>query len=233
LTQDRLRVVYVDRHLSLRAIAREVGCSEWAVRAAVRRLNLQRPATRPVPELEPSLIAELVRLYSAEGLDLRAVSARTGVSVSRASAELHKAGVRLRKRGSRPGAFLDAQVLRADYEAGASLRTLAERERCNDGAVREALLRAGAELRPAGGQQGVGAVLTREYLLQEYIDAGRTVGQIAAALACNYDTVAQAMRRHGIVARNRTSLLMIMSRRGRSAHEEVQRRRPGLPPVAD
>jgi hypothetical protein len=202
LSEEHLRVLYVDRHLSLRAIARELGYSEWAVRAAVRRLNLRRPATRPAPQLEPSLVAELVRLYTDEGLDLRAVSARTGVSRDRVSAELHKAGVRLRKRGSRPAAFLNAQVLRADYESGASLRALAERERCDDGAIREALLGAGTELRRTGGQQGVGAALSREYLTREYIDARRTVGQIASVVGCSYDTVAQAMRQHGIAARN-------------------------------
>jgi transposase-like protein len=202
LTEDHLRELYVERHLSLRAIAREVGCSDFAVRAAVRRLGLERPATGPAPGMDSSLVAELVRLYTDEGLDLRAVSARTGISVSRVSSELHEAGVRLRKRGSRPAAFLDPQALRADYEAGASLRTLAERERCDDGAIREALLRAGAELRQSGGRQRFGPILSREYLTQEYIEAGRTVGQIAYAVGCSYDTVAQAMRLHGIAARN-------------------------------
>lgn len=37
-------------------------------------------------------------------------------------------------------------------------------------------------------------------MLREYADAGRTAAQIAAFVGCNNDTVARALRRHGIAA---------------------------------
>jgi DNA-binding NarL/FixJ family response regulator len=43
LTEARLRTLYVEQGLSKKAIARELGCSDTTVAAAVRHFRLSRP----------------------------------------------------------------------------------------------------------------------------------------------------------------------------------------------
>lgn len=40
-------------------------------------------------------------------------------------------------------------------------------------------------------------------LTKEYVEAGRTVKDIASAAGCHHATVARAMRRYGIATRNK------------------------------
>lgn len=200
LTHEQLLELYVHQRLSYRAIARELGCSDSAVANAVRRLKLVQPPAPP-KQLDPELVREMVRLYTEERLDLRGVAARTSVGLNRVGPILRGAGVRLRKRGSRPEEHLDPQQLRADYEGGASIRFLAERESCNDGAIRDALVQAGAVIRERGGFRKWSNVLTEDFLLKEYVGKGRTTGDIAAEVGCHDETVAGALRGHGIQVR--------------------------------
>lgn len=201
LTPELLQRLWIEQHLSYRAIARQVGCSDKAVAAAVRRLGLVRPEAPPA-RLDQATVAEMVRLYTAERLDLRQVAARTGVPRDRVAPALRQAGVRLRMRGSRPIDHLDPQRLRADYEAGASLRALAQREAADDGAIRDALLRAGAAIRPSGGRVSRWThVLTADYLQEHYVERGQSVRTISRSLGCGYDTVRAALKEHGISVR--------------------------------
>lgn len=181
-----------------------MGCSDSAVAKAVRRLGLVQPPAAQM-QLDPALVSELVRLYTEERLDLRGVAARTGVGLNRVAPILREAGVRLRKRGSRPHEHLDPQQLRADYEAGASIRSLAQREATDDGAVRDALMKAGAELRTAGGSRKWEHVVTRDFLLAEYVARRRSVQEVADGIGCHYDTVRGALQQHGIPVRGRRS----------------------------
>ncbi len=148
-------------------------------------------------------IRELARLYRDEQLSLRQIQERTGVPINRASQLLRDAGVVLRKRGSRPQERLDGQRLRRAYEAGSSLRDLAIAERTDDGAVRDALLRAGAVIRASGGHHKWAHVMTAERLNAEYVERRRSARDIAAELGCRPETVLKALRQHGIPVRPR------------------------------
>jgi transposase-like protein len=169
LIRERLSALYVDQRLSYRAIARELGCSDHAVAAAVGRFGLERGPAPPQPGPDPAIVEQIVGLYRS-GLDLRQVAARTGIARDRIAPQLRKAGVRLRKRGARPHEHLDPQKLRAAYEAGASLRALATQEGTAEAAVREALLRAVAVLRRPGGFHKWASVLTKDFLTEQYIE---------------------------------------------------------------
>lgn len=84
----------LSEHASVKDIAREVGCSNTAVRRALTRcglggaINGLRP---PRPPCAPA--AELRRLYEA-GLTLEAIARHVGVSRSKVRADLSRFGIR-------------------------------------------------------------------------------------------------------------------------------------------
>jgi transposase-like protein len=196
-----LERLYVTESRSLRAIARELGCSDSTVAKAVRRQGLVRPTAASAGRLDESVVRELVRLYADERLDLRQVAARTGVPRDRVAVELRAQGVRLRKRGSRPAERLDGASLRLVYEAGATLRQLALQEGTDDGAVPDALIGAGTVIRRHGSVSRWRQVLTADFLQEQYVEGSRSVRAIARFVGCHYETVRAAMRLHGISVR--------------------------------
>lgn len=86
-----LQGLYVERGLAIAAIARQAGCSAPTVANWLRRCGVPirtgRFATHDLPrEL-------LERLYTVEGLSLRACAARLGVSASTVSNRLKAYGI--------------------------------------------------------------------------------------------------------------------------------------------
>lgn len=143
-------------------------------------------------------------LYVDTGLDLRAVRERTGLSLERIACELRRRGVRLRKRGARPSEHLDPERLRADYAAGASLEALAKREATAEKAVRAAIVHAGGDIRPPVRPRLSDGALSQAYLRAQYVRQHRTVRSIAEDVGCSTDSVASALKRHGIPTRHNT-----------------------------
>lgn len=148
-------------------------------------------------------LRELARLYVDEHLSLREIRERTGVPINRSSQLLRDAGVRLRKRGSRPQERLNPKRLRAAYEAGASLRELAQGQGTDDRFIRDALVQAGVTIRRSGGHRKWAHILTAEWLTEHYVRERRSARDIAAQLGCEPETVLKALRQHGIPVRPR------------------------------
>lgn len=202
ISETRLRTLYVDQALSKKAIARELGCSDTTVAAAVRHFGLVPPAREKVSKEERQLIVDL---YARERLPVRAIAERTAASRDRVLEVLRTAGVPLRGRGARAAAHLDGEQLRRDYEAGASLRDLARIARTDDGVIREALVAAGVVVRSQGRIARWQDVLTGEFLRKNYVEEERSLKQIAQDVGCAYQTVLHAAHRHGIELRGAQS----------------------------
>jgi Mor family transcriptional regulator len=93
--------------------------------------------------------AELVAAYEA-GATVEALAARHDCSVTTVRAVLEAEGTALRARGPRnPLEGREADLAR-DYEAGATVRGLAERYDANQRTVRKVLAEQGVTMRPPG-----------------------------------------------------------------------------------
>ena len=76
VTRDELTVLYVDRALTAREVAAELGCDPAWVSAALRRYRIARPVDPVRLDVER---ATLTRLYVTERLDDPQIAARYGV----------------------------------------------------------------------------------------------------------------------------------------------------------
>jgi transposase len=107
-TCDELRRLYVDEGLGVVAIASRLGCSAATVSNWLRRCAIAtrtgRFGTREVSR------RQLERLYSVEGLTLRAIAAQLGVSIGTVNNRLNAYGIPRRRRRS--------QAARGPHHAG-------------------------------------------------------------------------------------------------------------------
>lgn len=201
ISEKQLRTLYVDRGLSKKAIAREFGCSDTTVAAAVRYFRLSRREEVKVSDDELRLI---VHLYTVDRLPVRVIAGRTAASRDKVLDTLRAAGVPLRGRGARTAEHLDLEQVRQAYEAGASLRNLARAARTDDGVIRDRLVSAGVSVRSQGRIAKWRDVLTPEFLRQKYVEEQQSLAQIAQDVGCAYQTVLVAVHRHGIDLRGST-----------------------------
>ncbi len=126
------------------------------------------------------------------------LKAEFGVKVSPASISLWARGVGdRRKRGGRRLPLPCAKLRRA-YEAGESVRQLAQDYRVSERLVRKRLREVGAEMRPGGTAY---PLLTQELLDDLYVRQGLTAERIAAHIGCSESCVTWRLRTYGITRR--------------------------------
>jgi len=104
LYEELLTAEFLSRRLAERAsdkdIAREVGCTNTAVRLALVRHRLVADVRRVRPPRPPCAPAEELRRLRDSGLSLDAIAAQLGVSRTKVRADLSRFGIRAY---SRPG----------------------------------------------------------------------------------------------------------------------------------
>jgi hypothetical protein len=140
-------------------------------------------------------------MYKSERLAVRTIAARTALGRDKILEVLRAADVPLRGRGARTAERLDADQVRRAYEGGASLRGLARAGRTDEGVIRETLLGAGVPVRRQGRISKWQDVLTASFLRQKYIEEQQSLSDIAQQVGCSYQTVLDAVHRHGIAVR--------------------------------
>lgn len=200
INESQLRALYVDERLSKKAIARQLGCSDTTVAAAIRHFSLSRPDQ---PKITDGERQQIIDLYTRKRLPVRAIAEQSLASRDTILATLREAGIPLRGRGARIAAHLNAEDLRQRYEAGASLRDLAKAAETDDQVIREALVEAGVTVRGQGRIATWQEALSAELLRQKYVQEQQSLTQIAQEVGCSYQTVLAATRRHGIDLRGR------------------------------
>lgn len=195
-----LRALYVEQGLSKKAIARQLGCSDATVAAAVRHFQLARSGHLKISEQDRRTIMEL---YERDRLPVRAIAARTGLGREAVLDVLRAGDVPLRGRGARTAERLDPEALRRAYEAGASLRALALAAGTDDGVIRGILIDTGVTVRGRGRIAKWQDVLTAPFLVQMHIVEQQSLSAIAQQVGCGYQTVLDAVHRHGIQLQGR------------------------------
>lgn len=200
ISKEQLRTLYVHQGLPKKAIARQLGCSDTTVAAAIRHFRLVRDDQTKITAGGRQLIVDL---YTRERLSARAIAERTAASRDAILEVLRTAGVPLRGRGARAAERLDGQHLRQEYEAGVSLRDLARAAQTDDGVIRDALVEAGVNVRRQGRIARWQEALSAEFLRQKYIQEQHSLAEIAQEVGCSYQTVLAAAHQHGIALRGR------------------------------
>lgn len=198
LTEARLRTLYVENGLSKKAIARELGCSDTTVAAAVRHFRLSRPERPEISEQDRQLIVER---YKSERLAVRTIAARTALGrdkilevcsgrptcpyVGEARAQ-RSAWTPIRCDEPTKGAQACAvsRVQYAPTTASSARRCSAPASPCRQDRISKWQ-----------------DVLTASFLRQKYIEEQQSLSDIARQVGCSYQTVLDAVHRHGIAVR--------------------------------
>lgn len=150
LDVEQLRREYEREGLSLYRIAERHGVAYETVHTRLSEAGVQmRPRVNP---LARDLDAEQLRHEYEAGDFLKTVAERHGVSVQTVRQLLDTVGTQLRpsSRADRSPKDLDAEQLRREYEAGDSLRTIAQRHGASVRTVRQLLDTVDAQIRPQG-----------------------------------------------------------------------------------
>lgn len=201
----QLRRLYLDEGRPLAEIATALGCSVTTVRQRVVREGLgSRP--RPARRLQDGdLDVNLAeRLYVDEGLSLRQVAGRLGLTSDKLRLRLVRAGVEVRPPGRSPSTVpLEREWLADAY----ALRLLSHEEIAGEAGCSVAHVR--NELRRHGiGRHRVPAALppgwlrlTPELLRELYVEEGLTASEVAERVGGSAARVLAALRRAGIPTR--------------------------------
>ena len=150
--------------------------------------------------------ARMCELYLG-GASTRAIAKMSGLSKTTISRRLQAEGVELRGTGHTGGGqALTARWadVRRRYEAGASLRALAEDLGCSKRSVSNNLKRMGVKLRGRGGYHGQRRAVTDardRKVLELYYDKGMSMSMIKRFLGTHYGVVHRAIKRAGFPVR--------------------------------
>jgi len=199
---DRLRDLYVEQGLSVAEVARHVGHSrDWVV-TRLDRLGLPRPGWQKKPR-RALPAARLRRLWVDERRSVPEVAEQFGVPADWVRAELARHGIS-RPRRPPPGLTpLTTKVLEDLYvHQGLSATEIAHRVGGSPTRVVEALERAGIPRRPRGQRPDL-PELSRDLLVELYVDQGLSCRAIAARVGGSDQRVLDALHRQAIPVRPR------------------------------
>jgi transposase len=206
LTSGFLEAEYVAGRRSAPSIADEVGCDPSTVYAALRRHGI---ATRGSSAAEWRDTAELVdafyltEQYSENSRTPADIASSLGIPSRHVLDALRHHGLleRVPASGDYQSVLTKAFLTTAYAEKGLSGNAIAEEVGCHPTTVYEALRRHGIRAEGQGGRTRWEAVLTKEYLLNAYVERGLSGGQIAGDVGCTPSIVYAWLERHGIQRR--------------------------------
>lgn len=199
---DRIRDLYVEQGLSVVEIARRLGRSrDWVV-ARLDRYGMARPGWQKKPR--PALpAARLRRLWVDERRSVPEVAEHFGVPADWVRAELARHAISRPRRPPRGLTPLTATVLEDLYvRRGLTATQIAGRVGGSPTRVVEALERVGIPRRPRGWRPDL-PELSRDLLVELYVDQGLSSRAIAARVGGSDQRVLDALHRHGIPVRPR------------------------------
>lgn len=204
LTAEFLERAYTDEGRSASDIADEVGCTHQTVLTALRRRGVSTRSGALVTYGEILTRKFLEEEYVDAGKGAPQIADEVGCNRSTVYAALERHGIP--RRGSEDlGTWtqvLSESLLRAEYvEAGKSIRQIADEIGCSPHTVVAALDRHELRQPASGGNNGYRDwthVLTRDFLLDEYVGRGMSAPAIASQIGCHRSIVYAALDRHGI-----------------------------------
>jgi transposase-like protein len=219
LTAQFLQAQYVDGGRSAPSIAEEVGCDSSTIYAALRRHGI---ATRGASSSTRSWrgTAELLdqsyleAQYSDQGRTPAEIASTLGCPRRHVLDALTHHGLLVMGAAVRDyRSVLTKEFLTESYlEKALSGKAIAEQVGCHPATVYEALRRHGVTATgPRAKKARWESVLTRDYLLETYVEGGLSGGQIAEEAGCTPSIVYAWLERHGIERREARET------RGRSA----------------
>ncbi|MEW6477431.1 MAG: hypothetical protein AB1679_34700 [Actinomycetota bacterium] len=222
---DRLRDLYVERGLSVLEVARRLGRSRDWVIARLDRYGLPRRGWQKKPR--PALpAARLRRLWVDERRSVPEVAEHFGVPADWVRAELARHAIRRPRRPPRGLTPLTATVLEDLYvRRGLTAAQIAGRVGGSPTRVVDALERAGIPRRPRGRRPDL-PELSRDLLVELYVDQGLSSRAIAARVGGSDQRVLDALHRHGIPVRPRRQSApppAVKARRLRALYVDEQR----------
>lgn len=180
-------------------LAARFGGSDVAVGNALKRQGVQmRVGKRPTRWTgSAEQRAEAVRLYQDLG-GVKAVARAFGTRDVNIAPVLESAGVTLKPGGNGRVRFSpeEAQAIRASYEAGASLKSLAEKHGSNATTISATIVRAGGTVRKLG-RSIFWTPEKEKYALQAF-QAGRSVDDLAGELGTNSASIRRCLQRQGV-----------------------------------
>jgi predicted transcriptional regulator len=217
LTEEYLRREYVEGGRSVSDLAVEHGVSDQAIRNWLKKrgFTTRRGTTSSVGDRLS--FAYLHREYELRKRSVSDIAAEIGVSEQSVLRYLHKHEIDVRRgragldavepddRGvrGRP-AWLDSvlteEFLRREYvERGRSASQIGERIGASEQSVLRYLHRHGIEVRPVA--RSSDGLLTPEYLHEQYVVQGRSLGDIGREHEVSGETVRKWLERYGIERR--------------------------------
>jgi transposase-like protein len=239
LTEAYLHEEYVVKGRSVAALAREHGVSDQAIRNWLRRRDIASRRPGGTQARDRLTFAYLHREYEQRGRSVAEIAAQVGVSEQSVLRYLHRHGIEVRRgrpeavapspsaNGRGRPAWLDGllteELLRREYvDAGRSAADIARQVGASEQSVLRYLHRRGIPVRPAA--SGLDTVFTAAYLEEQYVQQGRSLGEIGRAHGVSGETVRKWLARHGIERRSvdqarcidRTQLEQLYLRDGRS-----------------
>lgn len=99
ISEERLRLMYLDEQLSMGEVSRQLGCSYEMVRNAVRRYRIPvRQRHNPAMDVTAE---QLYRWYWDEGRSLNQIAMQVGCGITRIRARMVQLGITRRQPGCR------------------------------------------------------------------------------------------------------------------------------------
>src|SRR5581483_1856512 len=199
---DLLRDLYIEQGLSVLEVARRLGHGrDWVVDRLDRYgLPSRRWQKKPRPPLPA---ARLRRPWADERRSVPEIADHFGVPADWVRAELARHAISRPRRPPRGLTPLTAKDLEDLYvRRGLTAAQIAGRVGGSPTRVVEALERAGIPRRPRNWRPGV-PELSRELLVELYVNQGLSSRAIAARVGGSDQRVLDALRRHGIPVRPR------------------------------
>jgi transposase-like protein len=186
----------------VKVIAADLGVTPRTIRTWLHAAGLPLASIRS-RQRRLALLADsswLRRQYVDERLSAWAIGQELEMPTAEVRATLERFGIE--RPPARPD--LTAEALRTAFADGATVRSIARTAGVDGSTVRAALRRHGVENPHADRYRRPTELDDAEWVHGRYIGARMSIRAIAAELGVEYNTVARALRRHGVPRRRRT-----------------------------
>lgn len=189
ISDDQLRELYVTDQLSAPDVALRLDCGPSTIYHRLDRLGIPRRQSGHAPDRPDR--SDLIRLYVEEGLSLRQVAARRGVTAPAVAGWLRHYGIPARAART-PPVDVNRDAIVDGYRSGLSTLELAAQQGCSTATIYRDLEAAGVHRRRHQPKLTRGALITA-------LKSGCTAEEIADAHELSVSAVCRALRREGLM----------------------------------